>query len=248
LLSRLAELTRAAYGLDSGGPRDATQDAATKATATEIGLPNLVRLRAGLAQAHNDVRDVSIPRIWLESELIRMAGERPAEQPAPRREEPVRQQQQAPAQPEPRSEPVKVPEPEPVPEPVPVSKPDPTGDPALDQAAEIWAKTKSDWDGEVKLMAMKLANTRIARVEGDVAYVEFARQVDYDYVNDRPKAQEAVRTKWAANGGEGTRLVFVAAVSAPVRGAVVETTQVELPLRGEQLAQAAREVFGQQEP
>jgi DNA polymerase III subunit gamma/tau len=207
-----------------------------------------VRLRAGLAQAHTDVRDVSLPRIWLESELIRMAGERPAEQPAPRREEPVRQQQQAPAQPEPRSEPVKVPEPEPVPEPVPVSKPDPTGDPALDQAAEIWAKTKSDWDGEVKLMAMKLANTRIARVEGDVAYVEFARQVDYDYVNDRPKAQEAVRTKWAANGGEGTRLVFVAAVSAPVRGAVVETTQVELPLRGEQLAQAAREVFGQQEP
>jgi DNA polymerase-3 subunit gamma/tau len=72
-MHRLSELTRASFQLDTG--LDPTRDAALFDTAANLGRDVILKLRGQFAEAHRDIRDVTIPRIWLEAELVRMAGE-----------------------------------------------------------------------------------------------------------------------------------------------------------------------------
>jgi len=76
LLYRLADLTRVAYGVDSGA--DVTQEAAMHETAAKIGRERLLMLRTSLSEAHKVIRDITLPRIWLESELVRVAQNKQA--------------------------------------------------------------------------------------------------------------------------------------------------------------------------
>lgn len=78
LLYRIADLTRASYGLESGD--DSAREAALHATAAAIGREHLLALRTDLAEVHLAIRDITLPRIWLESKLIGLAtsGARPA--------------------------------------------------------------------------------------------------------------------------------------------------------------------------
>ena len=71
MLFRIADLTRSAYGLESGA--DSTREAALHATAASIGREQLLVLRGQLAEIHLAVRDITLPRIWLESKLIGLA-------------------------------------------------------------------------------------------------------------------------------------------------------------------------------
>lgn len=72
MLFRIADLTRSSYGMESGD--DSTREAALHATAAAIGREQLLILRGQLAEIHQAVRDITLPRIWLESRLIGLAS------------------------------------------------------------------------------------------------------------------------------------------------------------------------------
>ncbi|MEJ5170452.1 MAG: DNA polymerase III subunit gamma/tau, partial [Fimbriimonadales bacterium] len=72
LLHRLADMTRAAYGV-STSDGEASQDAALHATVSQLGLDTILRLRAELSDVLRALRDVTMPRIWLESQLVKLS-------------------------------------------------------------------------------------------------------------------------------------------------------------------------------
>ncbi len=71
MLHRLADLTRASYDLGDG--HDAPREASLHATAMAFGRSALLALRGEVSGIHRALRDVSLPRLWLESELVRIA-------------------------------------------------------------------------------------------------------------------------------------------------------------------------------
>ncbi|MER3404742.1 MAG: hypothetical protein C4289_05905 [Chloroflexota bacterium] len=71
MLHRLTDLTRAGFGVSEGG--DATREASLHETAARFGRENLLALRSELAATHQAIRDISLPRLWLEAELARIA-------------------------------------------------------------------------------------------------------------------------------------------------------------------------------
>jgi DNA polymerase III gamma/tau subunit len=76
LLMRLSELSRAVYGLDSDF--DPERKASNHDVAVRIGHQNLLRFRSTLADAHKEMRSITLPRLWLELTLTKLT-----EQPAP---------------------------------------------------------------------------------------------------------------------------------------------------------------------
>ncbi len=250
VLYRMSDLTRAAYGVDIGGLGDSAQEAALKATAGSIGLEKVLAFRAAMAEAHRDIRDVSIPRVWLEAELIRIAHGREEVRATHRQEskEPDRTTTTRQAAPPPvniKAEPSAVARPadevlKSEQAPVPVN----SGDPELDRMRQIWRETYRELAGTAKVVEARLANCDVSSFDGKVATIRFARQVDLDYVMDRVKAQAAIRESWARHGGNGVELQFVMAVkSGPTARAAVEATAVELPAEGERLVDLVHEVF-----
>ncbi len=71
LLLRLSDLT---YALvrpeDNGGNPE--WHAATHALAGRLSAPSLFRYRAAIAEAHKEIRDVTLPRLWLELTLLKL--------------------------------------------------------------------------------------------------------------------------------------------------------------------------------
>jgi DNA polymerase-3 subunit gamma/tau len=226
MLMRLSDLTRASYGLSSASSNDSSLEAATRSLSVEIGQADLIRLQGRLAQIHALIRDVTIPRVWLESSLLghahptNAASQEPAAAPAPRAE----------------SRPA---------EPAPTLVQTPVDDPKAKELAEIWKKVYDELAPQAKVVAIRLAKTRIVPVNPGVALIEFERLVDLDYVQERPKAQGAIRESWKRHGGEGTELVFGAAAKQAPSPAEPETVTVELPLEGSRLIAAVKDVFGQ---
>ena len=72
LLLRLSDLTYALVRPEdnAGNPE---WHAATHALAARIGAPALFRYRSAIAEAHKEIRDVTLPRLWLELTLLKLA-------------------------------------------------------------------------------------------------------------------------------------------------------------------------------
>ena len=247
MLHRLGDLTRVAYGVDVGASGDATQEASLHETATRLGREKLLYFRSALSEAHKVIRDITLPRLWLESELIRLATEpqaavaavKPVVETAPikavtvAKEEPKKTNGQpvveAPKPPEPKP-------PEPEPEPVPV-----TGDPEMDRVNKLWREVFDYLSGISKTMGNKLADARVGTVANQRVYIEFSRQLDYEWVAESPKRMgavvEALKERlgldWEVELGVGKR-----------EAALNEPQAVELPLEGQKLVDAVREIFG----
>jgi len=68
MLYRLSDMTRMAYGVEMSTAGDPSREAALHATCTRIGNAHLLLLRSALAVAHKTVRDISLPRLWLEAD------------------------------------------------------------------------------------------------------------------------------------------------------------------------------------
>lgn len=77
-LYRLADLTRATYDIRENN--DAVRHASLHETAARLGRETILRLRGEFAAAHKEIRNISLPRLWLESELVRISQDlaRPA--------------------------------------------------------------------------------------------------------------------------------------------------------------------------
>jgi DNA polymerase III gamma/tau subunit len=219
LVMRLAELTRAAYGIEVGSLRDAAVEAGLTSTASLLGKDRILAFRSELAIAHREVRDVSLPRVWVEAELVRIALHDTTGSPQPA---------------------VKAPAAEPSKPPTP-----PTGDTEFDKLASAWHKVVLELAGVSKVAAARLPKSKLVEVQGKTARVSFERQSDAEWVTDSAKVQRAIYDVWNKNGGQGFQLRFEAQRTNGARPQTPETTTVELPAEGETLERLGREVFGQ---
>lgn len=245
MLQRLSEMTRASFGVEVGGSGEATLEASLRATASQLGSETILRLRELCANGIRDVREVSLPRLWLESHLLSFGLTPQAA--------PMTVVQKVEAKPEPKAMPTPEPvvakaEPQVAPDPTPAPTPAPTinlpeaGSPELDEAGKIWVAAVSGLMAQSKVAASLLQRTRPSAVTEDSVTICFARKLDMDQLHDKPKLIAAVRSEWdQAKGDRPWNLVFaVDAASAPKPDA---NAAVELPAEGARLAEIAKEVF-----
>jgi DNA polymerase III subunit gamma/tau len=267
LLFRLAELTSVLFGASEPG-KDASHDAALHETAVRIGPDRMLRLRGEIAGIHRALRDVSLPRLWLESELLRLTLEPAAagaERPAPQARQPSEPRPAARAEPsrsprpalapteseKPANEPAvaavnqtkaadATPE-EPKAEPSAHPEPEPTGDPELDRARDVWHKTVEELGGLSRSMANRLSSTVVTKLEGKTLHVRFDRAIERDWVMESDKRQHAIRETVAKHAGEPWSLAYDV---RPRTNGEASAPAVELPVEGERLVEMAKEVFG----
>jgi DNA polymerase-3 subunit gamma/tau len=230
LLLRLSELTRAAYGIDVGSLKDSSLEAGLTGTASLIGKERILAFRTELATAHREVRDVSLPRVWVEAEIVRIATQRPeSTRTTPNNPEPTRTNPNRPEQTRTTS-----------------NRPEPpkTGDPELDRLAAVWHKVVAELSTASKTAREKLDTSRVESLTGKTVKIAFSKQMYADWVSESTKVQKAVYEVWNKCGGDGYQLKFEAPKANGARPQTAETATVELPAEGETLEKLGREVFG----
>jgi DNA polymerase-3 subunit gamma/tau len=242
LLLRLSDLTRAAYGVEVGSLRDSSLEAGLTCTASQLGKDRLLAFRSELSTAHRAVRDVSLPRVWVEAELVRisMAGtsapSAAAVAPAPRsaeKAEPARAEKPALAKKEP---------------PKPTAAPTPTGDADFDRLAAAWHTVVQELSSMSRVASQRLPKSKLGSLRDAFAVITFERQSDAEWVNESVKVRQAVYDVWNKSGGQGIELQFEAPKSNGAKPQPMEVATVELPAEGESLERLGREVFGQSGP
>lgn len=230
MLLRLADVTRAAY--EVGQSRDATRDASLHEAATQLGADFALELRAMLSEAHKVIRDITLPRLWLESELIRIAigtHKKPsvaATAPlAPRSGRPTPQPEAAP--PLKREPAVEIQE---------------TAKPAAPASvvADPWTNILDELRLRSKTLWGKICESSSESKEFKVR-IGIRTQSEFEWISERPKALDAIREAVrSVNGPEWDVELFLAKANGP-RG---DSAAVELPVEGNRLEQLVKEVFG----
>ena len=259
MLHRLADLTRASYGVALGA-EDASREASLHDTAVRIGRDTIVRLRGAVAGLHDTIRDISLPRVWLESEMIRLAGPVPhptAVDPATIRREPppaaTRPSTPSPTAPPPaRDEERRTgendaarrqgePSPE-IPSPTPVlDVPALTGDAALDSAAAAWVRVKAALGKKSALMAAKLDGSQVVARDGNSVTVQMNRQMELDWVMEGVKRAPAILAAYREEIGDAAVEIGYVVRRKDLPDA---PDTVELPIEGARLDQMVKEMFG----
>lgn len=242
LMFRLADLTRAAYQIEDGGSGEAAREAALHETAARMGRERLTRLRSLVADAHRTIRDISLPRLWLEAELCRIAtvlDEVPAAAPvakaapAPAAAAAKTSQAAAPvaakSTPEPKPEPVKA-KPEP--------KPAASG-PVGDEPEAVWARMLEHIP-ESTPIAMRLNGAQVIGKSGDALQIGLSRKMDVEWVQDDPRRMKYLLDILHNKVGKPWKVSFT---HQAANGPAAEPAAVELPAEGDRLDQMARSVF-----
>ncbi len=238
MLSRLGELTRASFGVEIGGSGEATLEAAMRATAGTLGSAKILRLREMCAGGLRDVRDVSLPRLWVESLLISF-GQAPVAAAAPQAtvavEAPKRAVVQetvapeAPVAPKPTKNGIGAPQPE-------------SDDPELAVAGKLWRELVVELTEQSKVAGALLQKSSAIRFEGDQVVIGFSRQMDLDQLQEKAKLMTAIQQAWRLRCGEKPWTLIFRSVSSNHKQPIMESA-VELPAEGARLAEMAREVF-----
>lgn len=253
LVFRLSDLTRAMFGVDPGP--DGAVNATMHDVAVKLGKGSLLSLRGHLAATHKTVRDISLPRLWLEAELIRIAGAMQAEtqtaKPAAETRAapaPVRKAQGTPANPtlppKPASENTQV---EPRPEPLATAVVDTASEEPVDitDPIAVWRKTVSDLGKISKIFAMKLAGTEVLGLDDGKLRITFPTEIDYQtLILEGSKAamrRQAILDKLREVAGQELKIEYsVRSGNIQENGA----TSVELPSEGQRLQELAQQIFG----
>ncbi len=241
MLSRLGELTRASFGVEIGGSGEATLEAAMRATAGTLGSAKILRLRELCAGGLRDVRDVSLPRLWVESLLISF-GQAPAPVAAPQPAVIVEAPRTAVVQ---DSAPVPAPVPAPAPKPTTngIGSPKPENDdPELAAAGKLWRELVVELTAQSKVAGALLQKSSAIRFEGDQVVIGFSRQMDLDQLQEKAKLMTAIQQAWRLRCGDKPWTLIFRSVSSNHKQPIMESA-VELPAEGARLAEMAREVF-----
>lgn len=260
LMYRLADLTRAVLSAGTGSG-DAAVDAALAATGARIGQDLLLRLRAEVSGRLKGVKDVTIPRVWLEAELLKIALDLRAPVAVTVNLEPgvVREPVKA-AVVEQKVEAVAVATPvDETEKSVPVQTgsdssngggespssgvddQDSDGDPAVN---ENWQKVSREISGISKTAAIHLAQSQGLDLVGNVVRVGCKTQVNADWVKGKKPLIQAIRESWRKFSGEEVDFEFVAMGNRSKSAPTMEGVSVESPLEGDRLAEAAKRIFG----
>jgi DNA polymerase-3 subunit gamma/tau len=237
ILHRLAELTRASFQVDVG--HDATREAAMHDIAMRLGRDSILELRGAFAEAHKVLRGISLPRLWFESELVRLAQGRaiapvavaaPAAAPVPTvRPETSRSiggnRPSGTVAPDPSANRVQV----------PIAAPPPDS-PA---AAELWAKTLAGFPAQVP-MRSRLLDARAVAMTPDSLTLELPNKIHYAWFMEKVERRKYVNTQLTAVAGRPMTVEFR---QGQMERRHVAPEAVELELEGEELAKYAREVL-----
>ena len=272
MMYRLADMTRALLS-SGGGTGDAAVEAGLAAAASRLGQDVLLRMRAEVAQRHKAVREVTIPRIWLEAELLKIALDLRAPAVAPRVES-VRETVK-PAVPqrdrvaerekqfEAREAPAHVAVAEVEEENASHSEPQQAGAstgggnpptstrngndrPEGDASLDaIWQKVAHEMGSISKTAEIHLAGSQAVARNGNAITVNFMKEMNADWVKGKSPLIKAIRESWQKFGGEEVDFEFVATGKRTKSAAKMEGVSVESPLEGDRLAEAAKRIFGQ---
>ena len=242
MMFRLSDLTRASYQVAIEGGIEATREASLYETASRIGRETILKLRGDLAEIHKEIRDISLPRLWLEAELVRLSQlpdsshhrQHVVHEPAAARPAAVATQPAAkprPTVPEPAVEKADATPAPPVAPTVTQTVAPPQGDP--------WQRTVAELTSMSKNLGLKLSRATAVTNNGKVV-VELDKEIEYEWINERPKAQLAVGEAIERNFGAGTGVEFTVKRR---EASQQEPSAVELPMEGQKLEQFARQVF-----
>ena len=257
MLHRLADLTRAIYQVTSEG-NDATRESSLHEIAARLGKGFLIEVRTALADAHKIIREISLPRLWLESELIRLATQgtpalgtgTPVEAKAtPRVVAPTPVAKVAPAV-------VKQAEPEAVVEASAVVQTEeaPVGEEAQTPVAKTEQRdSQDDWDrlwnalpinpktGMASTHKMKLTSAKLISDDGETMVVGIDSEMNLQWFQENASRTKFVLDQLPTIGREGTKIEFILEKKNDHR--VMESEAVELPLEGVKLEKLVRDVF-----
>lgn len=249
LIERLAILTRAFYGLESGAGLDSAADAALKAKSNELGGEWMLRARQQLSEDHQSIREVSLPRIWLESRLLGLAQGTvstlatpvavSAVPPTPASVmPPVKLEAAPPQEAAVDSQSTRVVTTE-------LTAKNAPAEPQT-EATLIWRKIVEEIAAISKAARIRLASSQITEDTDTRVTVGLARQLDADWVNQNAKLKEAILERWRGSALGERQLVFVAMPKMVTAATTeLEAATVESPLTGERLKNAVQEIFEQ---
>lgn len=239
MLYRLADLTRVIYQVKDDAI-DATRESSMHELSTRLGRPFLVGVRSAIAEAHKVIRDITLPKLWLESELVKLAtiGVQSAQPaavkvaevppPSPRAvieepEKPVERKVFAPTKEE-----------------APV-EPTPVSDTRNDWERLIASLPLNPKTGQPSPHQMKLKGTTLLEDSGDKLKVAFESQMNHDWFLEQPQRMKFVVDALANVGRAGTELEFIVEKKNDLKA--FETEAVELPVDGARLERIVRDVF-----
>ncbi len=253
MLHRLADLTRAIYQVSSDG-NDATRESSLHEIAARLGKGFLIEVRTALAEAHKIIRDISLPRLWLESDLIRLATQGTAA-PAEAKATP-RVVAQAPVA---RVAPPVVTPMEAEPAVVEAKAVVQTEEaPVAEESKAPVTRSEqrdvaSDWDrlwnalpmnpntGMPSMHKMKLKSAQLVSDDGEKLVVAMDREMDLIWFQENAGRMKFVLDSLATIGRAGTKIEFILEKKNDNR--VMESEAVELPLEGVKLEKLVRDVF-----
>lgn len=211
LLLRLSELTHAL--VEIGGNGDPERHAAAHALATRIGRAELLRFRSELAEAHKEIRDVSLPRLWLELALMKLSGGAPA--PNPRQAEPEK--------------------PKPKPAPPPRVQTGEGGD-----IASKWLETVARLGESKPGTGKALQSTFVARVDGKHVYIAFAHRMQLDRVQNNEAGKKLIVKSFHETVGDDS---WILRFELDPAAADREAAAVQSVAEGDRLAEIVEQVF-----
>jgi DNA polymerase-3 subunit gamma/tau len=235
MMYRLADLTRASYNVQDRN-LDPARDASLHQTAVVLGRDLILRLRTDVAEAHKLIRDISLPRIWLESRLVSLAAvpqprlTAAAAPPTPKPQKPIAQE--------------KAPE-APVPTPTPTQEeataPTLSGDPALDEAIQAWHHTKITLGKMSPTLRMRLETAAVVARDGTRVTIQLERHGDHDWiVEGKKKPALAILEAFRKQFSPDVEILYV----VKKKGLSIEDqSPVELPLEGKLLEEAVKQLF-----
>ncbi|MBZ0214875.1 MAG: hypothetical protein K8H99_13825, partial [Nitrospirae bacterium] len=129
--------------------------------------------------------------------------------------------------------------------PVPAEEPGTPVNNELKRARQAWASVVKELSELSKLMKPRLAATKVGNFEDGTIRVLFARKLDLDWILDSPKREAAIRDSIRKYAGEP----WVVKLEVGERSAPAPVDDpVECVLEGDQLREAAKEVFQQPPP
>lgn len=249
MLHRLGDLTRISYQVSSD-EFDATRESSMHELAARLGRPFLISIRSSLAEAHKVIRDISLPRLWLESELIRLSqvGARIPTQPTasprevvetaatPKTHFPTKAQEQS-IEPATTSSAT-------APGAVASESPQDTSVPSV--AGDIWQQLLASIPvhpntGMPAPHKMRLASSALIEDSGEKLQVSIENQMHFEWFNDDIKRTKFLQDLLPKLGRDGTSIEFV--LKKKTESIVVESEAVELPVDGPRLERIVREVF-----
>jgi DNA polymerase III gamma/tau subunit len=258
MMYRLADLTRAIYNVDIGKLDDAAQEAGLHETASKLGPERLLALRGWAGEAYKDIRDISLPGLWLESRLIAEATRDPnltthraVVQAATPSAKPATQA--VATQPTKVAEPAvdrtpdadqvgkRPPAPPTPPPPAAVSDNGVPEDPEVAAMHTVWIAMVEALPPNIAAR-MRLHGSVVESVQGDKVVVSLQGQMHVDWFNEKPQRDGYVTSQLSAATGREHRLELRAGKKKLPRPEQMNQA-VELPAEGQALHDKVVAVF-----